>query len=78
MSGAKLVAFVALVTALGLAGCGEKAQTVGSRKADVAAYQGTDNGYAAAGWKAGDKTSWEQQLQQRSQGQNENSRAAAQ
>ncbi len=76
MSKLCLIGGLALLT--GLSACGEKAQTAGNRKADVAAYQGTTNGYAAAGWKAGDKTSWEQQMQQRSQGQNENSRAAAQ
>jgi predicted small secreted protein len=59
--------------AMALAACGEKTQTVGqdSRK-DGAAFQGTGSPFAAPGWKAGDKTSWEQQLKTRLQmGQND-------
>lgn len=58
-----------------LSACGEKPQTLGAVKSDVAAYQGTDNGFVAAGWKAGDKTSWEQGLKARMQNtQNEYSK----
>ena len=62
--------------ALLLSGCGEKPQTLGGVKSDVAAFQGTDNRYAAPGWKAGDKTSWEQALKARANNtQNEYSKA---
>jgi hypothetical protein len=57
----------ALLAVLALAACGEKPQTAGIGKNDVAAHQGTQNGFAVAGWKAGDKTSWEQGLKARGQ-----------
>ena len=61
-----------------LAACGEKPQTLGGVKSDVAAFQGVSTQYAAPGWKAGDKTSWEQGLKARAQNtQNEYSRTAA-
>ena len=65
-----------------LAACGEKPQTAGTRKADVEPSQGAaagvDPAYTAAGWKAGDATSWETQLKARAQnGQNEYSRIGA-
>ena len=51
-----------------LSACGEKPQTLGSGvKSDGAAYQGVQTQYAAPGWKAGDKTSWEQGLKARAQ-----------
>ncbi len=58
-----------------LSACGEKPQTMNAVKSDVAAYQGADNGFVAPGWKAGDKTSWEQGLKARLQNtQNEYSK----
>lgn len=58
-----------------LSACGEKPQTLGAGKADVAAYQGAENAFALPGWKAGDKTSWEQGLKARAQNtQNEYSK----
>ena len=58
-----------------LAACGEKPQTLGGVKSDVAAFQGVNTQYAAPGWKAGDKTSWEQGLKARAQNtQNEYSK----
>ena len=60
-----------------LAACTESPQTIGTRKADVASYKGADNGFNAAGWKAGDQASWEQQMKNRSQGQNEYTRTSA-
>lgn len=54
-----------------LSACGEKPQTIGGGK-DGAAYAGTGKAYAAAGWKQGDKASWESQLKARmQQGQND-------
>ena len=58
-----------------LAACGEKPQTGGAVKYDAAPYAGTGSNFTQAGWTAGDKTSWEQQLRTRQQyGQNEYSR----
>lgn len=60
-----------------LSACGDKPQSAGGVKGDVAPYQGVDNKYAAPGWKAGDKTSWEQALKARTQNtQNEYTRTA--
>ncbi|MGV3569128.1 MAG: hypothetical protein ACO1PB_00920 [Ramlibacter sp.] len=58
--------------ALALAGCAEKEQTASGIKSDSAPFQGTNRPYVAAGWKPGDKASWEQALKVRTvQGQNE-------
>ncbi len=72
-----MAAAAAAVLALGLAGCGEKPQTAGGgavKKSDGKPWQGTTNGYMAAGWKAGDEGAWQNQLRERNQGQNEYSR----
>ena len=67
-----LVVSVALA---GLSACGDKPQTLGGVKSDVAPFQGAQNQFAAPGWKAGDKTSWEQGLKARAQNtQNEYSK----
>ena len=63
-----------LVAAFCLAACGDRPQSAGGVKGDVAPYQGVDNKYAALGWKAGDKNSWEQALKVRTQNQNEYTR----
>ncbi|HQR98667.1 MAG: hypothetical protein Q7K57_27895 [Burkholderiaceae bacterium] len=68
---------LALLTAavMALAACGDKPQSAGGVKSDTAAFQGTGNAFNAPGWKAGDKTAWEQQLKTRAQaGQNEYNR----
>ena len=57
-----------------LAACGDRPQSAGGVKGDVAPYQGVDNKYAAPGWKAGDKNNWEQALKVRTQNQNEYTR----
>ena len=68
-----LVVSVALA---GLSACGEKPQTMSGVKSDVAPFQGAQNQFAAPGWKAGDKTSWEQGLKARAQNtQNEYSKS---
>jgi hypothetical protein len=62
-----LIAGVAL-----LAACTEKPQTSSGVKSDTAHFQGTGMPYQAAGWKTGDRNSWEQQLKVRTQmGQND-------
>ncbi len=64
-----------LVGAAAVAACGEKPQTAGTGKSDVAAYQGAKNSFVENGWKPGDKTSWEQGLRARGQNtQNEYSK----
>ena len=70
------------VACVALVACAEKPQTAGTRKSDVESVQGAAPGvnpaYTAAGWKAGDATSWEAQLKARTQnGQNEYSRIGA-
>ena len=58
-----------------LAACGEKPQTIGLPNSDTPAYTGTGTGFMAPGWKAGDKTAWEQHLKARQQnGQNDYSK----
>ncbi|MDP3138946.1 MAG: hypothetical protein Q8N17_21745 [Burkholderiaceae bacterium] len=65
-------AVLALAALAALSACGEKPQTAGGTRQDAAAYSGTVGPYAAPGWKAGDKTGWEQQLKTRTQsGQND-------
>jgi hypothetical protein len=75
----KLILAAAVVA---LAACTEKPQTLegGVRPAtaagpDSAAFQGPGMPFAAPGWKAGDKVSWEQHLKTRTQnGQNDYTR----
>jgi major membrane immunogen (membrane-anchored lipoprotein) len=63
------------LSVLALTACAEKDQTLGTKK-DGVAYAGTANGFAAQGWTAGDKNSWEQQLRTRGQyGMNDHTRA---
>lgn len=61
---------LATAAVLALVACGEKPQTAAGVKSDVPAFQGTSNAsnaYNAPGWKAGDKTAWEQHLKARMQ-----------
>ena len=67
-----------LAATLVLAGCGEQAQTASARKSDGKPWDSTSGAYMAEGWKAGDKTAWENQMRQRAQAQNEYTRAPAQ
>jgi hypothetical protein len=60
---------------MALAGCGDKPQGMGGVKSDTAPYQGTGMAYTIPGWKAGDKTSWEQQLKTRAQAQDDHAKA---
>ena len=67
------VAAAGLVLVTSLAACGEKPQVAGSSVKGQPAYLGTGVGpYTQAGWKAGDATSWEEQMRTRTQtGHNE-------
>ena len=55
----------ALVATVCLSACGERPQAMVGNKSDAAAFSGTEGPFAAAGWKPGDKTSWEQGLKAR-------------
>ncbi|MBC7734832.1 MAG: hypothetical protein H7306_23550 [Bacteriovorax sp.] len=77
MSAALKIGGLALV--LLLAACSEKSQALGgpARKADPAAWgpsEGAKPGFAAAGWKGGDKAAWEAQIRMRNQAQNDYAR----
>jgi hypothetical protein len=75
MSRISLLTVLALAGAVGLSACGEKPQTLGTKN-DATAFSGVSNAFAAPGWQAGDKNSWEQQLRARGQyGMNDHTRA---
>ncbi len=64
---------------IALAACTEKPQVLGEsgRKVDATAWTSSDSakpGFAASGWKGGDKAAWEAQLRARSQAQNDYAR----
>jgi hypothetical protein len=70
----KAAAFLLAAGALALAGCAEKEQTAGGTKSDQQVAAGTNKQppFMAAGWKPGDRASWEAQLKNRTiQGQND-------
>ncbi|MDP1656903.1 MAG: hypothetical protein Q8K91_08025 [Hylemonella sp.] len=56
-----------IAAAVLLAACGDKPQTLGGAKQDAAPYSGTGKPYVDAGWKPGDKASWESHLKARGQ-----------
>jgi len=62
------------VVAIVLAGCGERVQTIppgGERKSDTAAWDNKDKRFLAPGWTPGNQASWNAQLVDRAQGQND-------
>ena len=62
------------IAAVVLPACGEKVQTVpvgGERKADGQPWQNKDARYLAPGWTPGDQNSWNAQLANRAQSQND-------
>jgi len=71
-----VLVLIAAAATLGLAACGEKPQTATAKKVDAKPWEGSQTAFAAQGWKAGDATSWEDQMRSRAQGQNEYSRSA--
>ena len=64
---------LAMMAAMTLSACADREQTAATPSKDAAPYEGTGVAtFTAPGWKAGDKTAWEQQLKTRMQnGQNE-------
>ena len=72
-------AIAAIAVLLSLGACGERTQTLDNsgKKVDEQAWAASgraDPAFAAAGWKAGDKSAWEQQIRQRNQAQNDYAR----
>jgi hypothetical protein len=62
------------IAALVLAACGERVQTIppgGDRKADTPAWDNKDKRFVAPGWTVGDEKSWNTQLANRAQSQND-------
>jgi predicted small lipoprotein YifL len=49
----------------GLAGCGEKPQTLSATKIDTPPWDAAKDPFVVPGWTAGDKASWEAQIRQR-------------
>ena len=69
----RLAALSCVALALALAGC-EKAQTTASgpeKKNDTPSWQAASSVFVAPGWTPGDKASWEAQLRNRAQAQND-------
>ena len=67
---------IAVVLSVGLAAC-EKAQVAPSaRKPDTKPWDAAQNAFVAPGWKAGDQASWESQIRERANSQNEYANAA--
>ena len=56
-----------------VAGCGEKVQTIesGKRRSDTPVWQTKDQRFLAPGWTPGNEASWNAQMTQRAQGQND-------
>jgi hypothetical protein len=73
-----LIAAAAAAALAGLSACGERSQALGAKhvRSDKPAFSGGDAQFTAAGWSAGDRAGWEQQIRTRGQGQNEYSRSA--
>lgn len=72
-------ALIVLMVAGGalLAACGEKPQTTSAthKRSDNVAWKGApDDPFVVKGWTAGDKASWQRQIHQRNQYQNEYNR----
>ncbi len=67
-----------LLSALALSACGETPQTASAAgvKTDRAVHEGVgDSPFAAPGWQAGDRASWQAELKARAQyGQNDYTR----
>ena len=67
------LALLAVAAVVAVAGCGEKVQTIesGKRRSDTPAWQTKDQRFLAPGWSPGDENSWNAQMTQRAQGQND-------
>lgn len=65
--------FIIAASTVLLAACGEIDQSASSDRyfPDAHPYKGAKNAFVEAGWTPGDKTSWQNQLRERGQYQNE-------
>ena len=62
-----------IAAVIGLAGCGEKDQSLPAtvKKTSAPAWKGARDEFVTPGWKPGDQASWNQQMRVRAQTQNE-------
>ena len=61
-----------LAVAVAVSACGESTSgSKSTKKADGKAWEGAGPTFAASGWKPGDKASWDEQMRQRNQAQND-------
>ena len=68
----RLAVLLAVTAAtLGLNACGEKPQTAVTKKSDTQAWELGSSAFVVPGWKSGDRSSWEEQLRNRTQAQND-------
>jgi hypothetical protein len=70
----RLLAACGVIAIVALSACTERAQTTASdagKKADAPGWQPANSAYLAPGWTPGDRTSWEAQLRNRAQAQND-------
>jgi hypothetical protein len=70
----KRVVLSAAAVVVVIAGCGEKVQTIppaGERRSDTPVWQTKDQRFLAPGWSPGNEASWNAQMTQRAQGQND-------
>lgn len=73
----KLISSGIVAAALLLGACGERPQTVTTKKADAKPWLGAQS-EMDSGWKVGDRASWEEHVNTRTQrGQNEYNRISA-
>jgi hypothetical protein len=66
-----LLLCVTTAATLGLNACGERSQTAVTKKSDTQAWEASSSAFVAPGWKEGDRSSWEEQLRNRAQSQND-------
>jgi hypothetical protein len=62
------------IVVVAFVGCGEKVQTIPvgtAKKADQQVWQTKDDRFLAPGWTPGDEASWNAQMANRAQGQND-------
>jgi hypothetical protein len=67
-----LVLCTVTLATLGLNACGEKQQAAtATKKADSKVWEASENAHVLPGWKGGDRASWEEQMRNRAQAQND-------
>ena len=79
MIGRALAVGATTLLAFSLAACGERPQNLGAaaKRPDAEPWttsEAANPAFYAKGWKAGDKTAWENQIHQRNQAQNDYAR----